>query len=116
MKYCNKCGFFISAAVAPWIFHKDRKAKDGLSGTCKSCKRETENRVTRSRRDARRYEKDKAKVLARQKVRNLMGTAADFSCAVVGCGQVAAEFHHVDYTAPLDVVPLCKKHHTAEHD
>jgi len=31
------------------------------------------------------------------------------------CGEVKSEGHHEDYTLPLEVRWLCKKHHIAEH-
>jgi len=31
------------------------------------------------------------------------------------CGNVKSEAHHPDYSKPLEVVWLCKKHHCEEH-
>lgn len=31
------------------------------------------------------------------------------------CGKVARDYHHEDYTRPLDVTPLCRKCHVAVH-
>ena len=35
-------------------------------------------------------------------------------CSVVGCTNIG-ERHHPDYSKPLDIVWLCKKHHYIEH-
>ena len=116
IKECNVCGFIIDRSLAHHIFYRDGKTQDGFGYTCKACKRDGEDAARRRRRDARRYEKDRTKVLARQKARDVLGKAGGFPCAVLGCDAAADEFHHVDYKAPLDVVPLCKKHHTATHN
>jgi hypothetical protein len=31
------------------------------------------------------------------------------------CGSIEAEAHHPDYSKPLEVVWLCRKHHKAAH-
>ena len=37
------------------------------------------------------------------------------TCDCVDCGIQAAEYHHEDYSKPLEVEPLCKKCHVKRH-
>jgi hypothetical protein len=55
--------------------------------------------------------KNKLKVQARKKVFVLVrnGTLKKLPCLV--CGEIKSEAHHTDYTKPLNVIWLCKKHH-----
>jgi len=41
------------------------------------------------------------------------GKIEKFPCSV--CGNIASEGHHEDYTKPLEVIWLCRKHHTLKH-
>lgn len=36
-------------------------------------------------------------------------------CSCADCGVPATEYHHEDYTKPLEVIPLCKSCHVARH-
>ena len=38
------------------------------------------------------------------------------TCDCRDCGIQATEYHHEDYSKPLDVEPLCKKCHTKRHN
>ncbi len=38
------------------------------------------------------------------------------TCACVDCGVQAAEYHHEDYSKPLEVEPLCKLCHVKRHN
>lgn len=38
------------------------------------------------------------------------------TCDCVDCGVQAAEYHHEDYSKPLEVEPLCKKCHIKRHN
>jgi hypothetical protein len=38
------------------------------------------------------------------------------TCDCVDCGIQAAEYHHEDYSKPLEVEPLCKKCHIKRHN
>jgi len=96
-------------------YHKNRSRYDGLDWRCKFCKGKLEKATNRRRRDARRYQKDKGKVLARARARKTYAGKI-YVCSVVTCGNNSDEFHHIDYSFALDVIPLCKKHHRMLHD
>ena len=55
------------------------------------------------------------KVAAHMAVRSAVrqGKLAKSTCEVCGCSDAHA--HHDDYSRPLDVIWLCKKHHEARH-
>jgi hypothetical protein len=36
-------------------------------------------------------------------------------CVCADCGCQATEYHHEDYSKPLEVIPLCREHHVARH-
>lgn len=47
--------------------------------------------------------------IARKKVESVR------ACKCVQCGQQAQEYHHADYSKPLDVIPVCTLCHNAIH-
>lgn len=59
--------------------------------------------------------RDKTKVRARNRVRDLVwrGKMKKQPCEVCGCAESQA--HHSDYSKPLDVSWLCAKHHKGVH-
>jgi hypothetical protein len=65
----------------------------------------------------REYEaRNPHKVAARRKVSNALqaGTIQKLACAQ--CGSPRAQAHHPDYSKPLEVIWLCRKHHQEEHN
>lgn len=71
-----------------------------------------EKRLIKSKRYQVKFPlKLKAQSLVNQAIRR--GELIRQSC--VCCGKENAEAHHSDYTKPLDVQWLCKKHHVAWH-
>lgn len=55
-------------------------------------------------------EKELVKKRARAKVRRVL---KKLPCEI--CGNTKSEGHHVDYSKPLDVRWLCRRHHVAKH-
>jgi transposase-like protein len=111
MKLCPKCNLVKPADA----FHKDTRRVGGLDYRCKDCKRKYNCTLSQQRRDARRYLKDKLKVVARTKARDFYGPASKKACAVLNCYERAEELHHVDYEDALAVIPLCVRHHRLNH-
>ena len=64
----------------------------------------------------KKEKRDKKKLWARWNFKNHIryGKIKRQICEVVGCSQIG-EGHHADYTKPLDVQWLCKKHHIEHH-
>jgi hypothetical protein len=103
---------------------------DGHQNKCKSCtiqdveKRRKHNKqdlnwVLSERKRKREYlrkckikfpEKKKARTIVQVELRS--GRIHRHPCFV--CGN-KAEAHHEDYSKPLDIIWLCRKHHAARH-
>lgn len=116
-KVCNRCG----KSKKLGEFYANKLCIDGRANPCKECKRTyaTERRlqtIEASREYDRRrgYRGDPVKQRARQKVRTALksGRLTRQPCR---CGSTKVEAHHAEYSRPLDVVWLCKKHHAQEH-
>lgn len=60
----------------------------------------------------RNKDKRKAQMLIYSGIRN--GSIKQKKC--FKCNSIFSEAHHEDYSKPLDVVWLCKKHHTERHN
>lgn len=59
--------------------------------------------------------KIKARAIIQRSVRiGLILPASKLKCSK--CSNRASEYHHPDYSKPLKVIPLCKKHHEKEHE
>ncbi len=54
-------------------------------------------------------------ISARQKVANAIKTGRLIRLPCEICGAVKSEGHHEDYEKPLEVLWLCRKHHSALH-
>ena len=109
-------------------FYKHPMMADGHLNKCKKCTR-YDVRANRRLRidyyveyDRRRYREgrhnpnpDPFKERARLAVRNAVrrGKLTKAPCEV--CGDPKSEAHHEDYTKPLDVIWLCRKHHRNAH-
>jgi hypothetical protein len=99
-------------------FSKHKYKKDGLNCYCKACdkKRRVERYNDRGGREwAARYYKAKrnsVKVTAREAVKKAVKNGGLVVEPCMVCGDPQSEAHHSDYTKPLDVDWLCKKHHS----
>lgn len=121
-------------------YSRNRTKRDGYQGECKSCKatrqrvyqdtpagkktfseaqrryRSTKNgRLMHVEAHMRDYRRHKMHHLARARLRDavLNGKIIREPCEL--CGE-AAEAHHDDYSRPLDVRWLCRKHHVEHHN
>jgi hypothetical protein len=114
---CYTCkGMFPKTA-----FNKEARQKYGIQKHCRKCANE---RVRKWREDNREKfnenhnrsrkanaEKYKARYALNSAV--LKGELLKLPCVV--CGNEDVEAHHEDYSKPLEVMWLCKTHHTAIH-
>ena len=124
---CSKCKEMLDVSM----FHKNSRAKSGYQSQCKKCRtpsrppievrreynkrwrernREKFNRLTREWKA-----RNKEKVRAHRKVNKalLYGRLEKKPCEI--CGELKVEAHHEDYSKPLEVVWLCRKHHVERH-
>lgn len=134
LKECFKC-----KKVKPINeFYKHPKMGDGHLGKCKECtKKDVSSNYADNREQYAEYEKkrfqDKKRKEAtivyqrnrrarnpeKYKANNEVGNALrdcrlkEEPCEV--CGDLVVEAHHEDYSKPLDVNWLCRKHHLERH-
>jgi hypothetical protein len=131
-KPCIKCG------------STERTKRKGRLGDCLACLRERSKKYRINNKDKIREHWDKweannlekvvlakrakvkrfrkkypEKYRAHQKVRYAIRSGklpkpSDCTCA--HCGVPAKEYHHEDYSKPLDVIPICKSCHYKHHD
>jgi len=132
-KLCVKCNCYISRSD----FYYHESSKDKLRSYCKNC--DHKSSALRNRADPDRAIKDKARFSteqgradklsqvkryhekyperykARQELNRAIrnGIIIQKPCKV--CGFCITEAHHDDYSKPLDVIWLCKKHHAERH-
>lgn len=120
MKICGRCG----TEKPESEFNKDRYSKTGLRSQCKQCMKLERKRLRdhyqrwRQRDDVKRwyaeyrrkrYLQDKEKVRARNATKNIESQPCEI------CGDTKSEAHHDDYSKPLDVRWLCRRHHVEWH-
>ncbi len=117
-KLCHKCS--IEKPKTSEFWHRDGARVDGLDTKCKACKSKHQKsfkaKMAQKRRDAKYYANNSEKPKARDEARRKFGSASKLMCASYNCGSMASEWHHFDYNFPLDVIPLCDKHHTMIHN
>lgn len=120
-------------------FYKHPAMGDGHLGKCKECAKKDvrENRaanldyyreydIKRFKEPERRAyqakvlklmrEKYPHKALARGAVSNALRAGRLVSLPCWACGSMETEAHHYDYSMPLEVTWLCKKHHWELHN
>lgn len=123
MKTCSKCGL---TKKLMW-FHRDRRSKkDGRVYKCRACSKKYKaawykENLERAReydrlRGNRKHKRDPVKVKAGQILCNAVrcGKITRGPCAVCGCTE-NIDGHHEDYSKPLEVIWLCRKHHREHH-
>lgn len=127
-KVCFKC----ESELPITNFYKHPMMGDGHLGKCKACTRYDvrENRKKRveyyneyDRQRSKKPERIQAITAKRDPVKHAAGLALRYAvkrgtvkklpCEV--CGEVRSEAHHPDYSKPLDVMWLCRKHHANVH-
>jgi len=133
-KQCFKCKKMKSLDC----FYKHSEMKDGHIGKCKECnKKDVQENYRKNKEYYKGYEKIRNKQEKRKndkftymrkyrekypekyKARNAVSNALrdnrlkKTKCAICGSGRVEA--HHSDYSAPIDVIYLCIKHHKEIH-
>lgn len=137
-KECTKC-----RKMKPYKdFYIDRSKADGHTYSCRECD-SARSKITHSKykkryleTDREYYSKNRETILARhrkyrkivkKKRTNLIkeasrlilryavkdGTIQKLPCVV--CAEPKSEAHHTDYSKPLDVTWLCRKHHMEQH-
>ena len=132
IKKCSSCGSYKNVTK----FYKDSGKSSGYDCRCKDCERKRyrlrrqRNKDSFKRKDRRYYEKhrdkisnkrkdwyrkNKHKILAYEAVKRALykGDLVRMPCEV--CGSMSSEAHHEDYTKPLEVKWLCRKHHLRVH-
>lgn len=104
-KICNSCGKNKKLNE----FHIDRSKRDGRMTKCKECKR----LYDKQKNDKKKFDDiSKYKNLLRSGAKSKYGK--NHICAVLLCHK-KAELHHIDYDTPDEIIPLCRKHHSAIH-
>jgi len=128
-KRCFKCGEWKTRSE----FYRHPQMGDGLLGKCKVCTRRDVQQNYEARRERyldyekRRYgpkritgimkskkrhpEHERARLHLRNAVAR--GRITKQPCEV--CGAARVDAHHPDYSKPLEVRWLCRKHHMALH-
>jgi hypothetical protein len=129
-KVCFKC-----EAELPIVnFYKHPRMTDGHLGKCKACTRYDvrENRKHRAEY-YREYDRQRSKLperiaaiaasgrkdvikrKARIALQNAVARGKVKRQPCEQCGNPKSDAHHPDYTKPLDVMWLCRKHHMTLH-
>lgn len=123
---CPKCGYkriqrYVNNKKRGWRCQLcDRKYRRLISTMCRNREHSRNNysRNVGKRKEARRHwqNKNHTKTAAHSLVRRAVndGRLVKQPCNV--CGNTNVEAHHDDYSQPLSVRWLCKKHHEQQHE
>jgi len=114
LKKCGRCK--IEKPLSE--FHRHASMPDGRQGYCKKCNAEymREYWHTPAGWDSAHRVKSRPEQRKKQLVRMALNKAVGEGLLphistqyCVDCGAPAQNYHHDDYSRPLDVVPLCRK-------
>lgn len=129
-KTCNQCGDFRALEC----FRKVHRGLYGRHSVCLQCTRardaaekvqraEAKKAYNRSEAFKQAAKKSRAKFPERTKDRSIFVARIQTGalkpwpvCAVPECTDTHVHGHHPDYSRPLDVVWLCRVHHTEAHN
>ena len=128
MRTCNRCG----KTQCLTAYNNKTVGPNGKSLRCKTCTREESRTYRIDHRDElntyrRKWGKENPEkrqsaeapfayqMTVRAKVRIAVKTGKLTRKPCVKCGAAKVEAHHADYSKPLDVMWMCKKHHMALH-
>ncbi len=121
-------------------FYRDRQKADGLMARCKACAnaavqrfRRTDSGVKSRRATEAKYraipegrenrrighklyrKRHPGKVVAHMAVSHAIRSGELVPQPCAQCGYPVTEAHHPDYSKPLEIVWLCRKHHSEAH-
>lgn len=127
LRRCFRCKVYKPLIAG---FCADISRAKGRMYICRNCKRidyirwhhsdagniyREKNREKIRKRAREQYKKHKDKKIARYTLSNSLkrGILKRLPCEI--CGEVKSDGHHTDYTKPLTVRWLCRKHHLELH-
>lgn len=116
-KECSRCRNILPLDS----FYRSRGRGDGRDCYCSDCRRgiqksprlKAQLRRVSARHRERHPEKEWARHVADRAI--VSGKLAKLPCQFKGCGSLDVQAHHDDYSKPLDVIWLCRKHHHEHH-
>lgn len=117
VKLCTKC----QTVLPIENFYRNQGRPDGRDSYCSECRLGVQKsptvmgqlRAISARHRARHPERERARQIANRAIRS--GTLTKGPCQFNGCGVLDVQAHHPDYSKPLEVVWLCREHHTEHH-
>ena len=130
-KICTKCNQKLSIEC----FRKDAKGVFGRQARCRACRSADDKLITydhekRKAAKIRYYNSEKGiaerkrrqdrirgseKIVAHSMVAYAIKTGRLIPKSCELCGAENSDAHHDDYSKPLDVIWLCRKHHAKRH-
>src|SRR5262245_33024166 len=116
MKTCRRCGQELP--ISEFEFCRDSKSKSGrvyLRGQCRKCRRGPGDSAGAVERAHRWKRKNAEKVRIHRRVQYAIATGKLVRRPCERCGATDAVAHHEDYTQPLTVMFLCRRHHGERH-
>ncbi len=120
-KTCSRCG-----ETKHIVFFTKQTGKEYYKNKCNSCRYKYWVAIRdndKHKEGTIRYEKARSKeghpsyhkYVCRREFHKALASGLITKQPCSACGDIKAEGHHPDYSKPLDVVWLCRKHHTEEY-